>query len=335
MDTLALPYALMRHTKFFVISVLFGLFAICAGGQTSPPPAAPLPFTLKPLGHNIYAAIDDAKGDAGANAGFVIGDKGVLVIDTFENEAAAKSLLAEIRKLTPLPIKFAVNTHYHLDHVAGNKVFQDAGAILIAHQNVPAWIHTENLKFFGNKIKPEEKSMVENLAAPDLVYSESLALWLGNTTASVNFFPGHTGGDSVITIRDPSGTVVFCGDLFWRQTLPNLIDASTEPWTRTLSSLAETKSGAHGSFVPGHGDVGTAEDVLAFRAYLLDLRAMVAEAIKEGKTGDDLVNALLPKLKEKYGSWNFFPYFAKSNLTDTAAELRGEKKIPQAPQTSK
>jgi len=320
----------MRPIRFLFLGVFVALFASLTSAQTPAPAATPLPFALKPLGHNIYAAIDDAKGDAGANAGFVIGDNGVLVIDTFENEAAAKLLLAEIRKLTPLPIKFVVNTHYHLDHVAGNKVFRDAGAVIIAQQNVPAWIHTENLKFFGDKIKPEEKFMVENLAVPDLVYSESLALSLGNTTASINFFPGHTGGDSVVTIHDPNGIVVFCGDLFWHQTLPNLIDASTEPWARTLSSLAEIKSGPHGRFVPGHGDLGTGEDVLAFRAYLLDLRAMVAEAIKEGKTGDDLVNALLPKLKEKYGSWNFFPYFAKSNLTDTAAELRGEKKIPQA-----
>src|SRR5579871_3519077 len=114
-----------------------------------------LPFTLKPLGHGVYAAIDDEKGDAGANAGFVIGDDGILVVDTFENEKAARALLSEIRKLTPLPIKFVVNTHYHLDHVAGNKIFQTAGAVVIAHSNVPQWIHTENLKFFGKNIKPE------------------------------------------------------------------------------------------------------------------------------------------------------------------------------------
>ena len=75
----------------FLFSFSF-LFAAAARAQTAPQPANPLPFTLKPLGHNIYAAIDDAKGDAGANAGFAIGDDGVLIVDSFENPEAAKLL---------------------------------------------------------------------------------------------------------------------------------------------------------------------------------------------------------------------------------------------------
>src|SRR5260221_1831922 len=80
-------------------------------------PDRALPFQLKLIGPNIWAAIDDTKGDAGANAGFVVGDDGVAVIDTFENEAAAKALMKQINALTHLPIKFVINTHYHLDHL--------------------------------------------------------------------------------------------------------------------------------------------------------------------------------------------------------------------------
>src|SRR5260221_14318838 len=132
----------------------------------APKPDAALPFALKPLGHGIYAAIDNPKGESGANAGFVVGDDGIAVIDTFENEPAAKALLGEIRMVSKLPIKFVINTHYHLDHVAGNGVFAKEGAVIVAHRNVPAWIHTENLKFFGKDITAEQKSLVENLAAP-------------------------------------------------------------------------------------------------------------------------------------------------------------------------
>src|SRR6201988_853504 len=142
---------------------------ILAQVAPAPKPDAALPFTLTPLGHGIYAAIDNAKGDSGANAGFVVGDDGVAVIDTFENEPAAQALLGEIRMVTKLPIKFVVNTHYHLDHVAGNAVFAKDGATILAHRNVASWIHTENLKFFGKDIKPEQKSEVENLAAPDIL----------------------------------------------------------------------------------------------------------------------------------------------------------------------
>src|SRR5262245_16233993 len=151
-------------------SLVFALSVTSAYAQTPPPTGASLPFTLKPLGHGVYAAIDNSKGEAGANAGFVIGDEAVVVVDTFENAAAAQALLGEIRMLTKLPIKFVVNTHYHLDHVAGNAVFAKEGASIVSHRNVPTWIHTENLKLFGKDIKPEQKSEVENLVAPEILY---------------------------------------------------------------------------------------------------------------------------------------------------------------------
>ena len=192
-------------------------------------------FELKKIGEGVYAAISPGESKAGANAGFVIGDDSVAVIDTFEDASAAKVLLDEIRKITKLPVRFVVNTHYHLDHVAGNGVFAETGAVVVAHRNVREWIHTENLKFFGAKITPEQKKLVESLAAPSVVYSDSLDLYLGSRHLVLRFFPGHTGGDTVVEI--PDAHAVFCGDLFWRKTLPNLIDASTEKWIETLDKF--------------------------------------------------------------------------------------------------
>src|SRR6478672_13955781 len=73
-------------------------------------------FTVKKVGDGIYAAIGADGGKAGSNAGFIIGSNGVVVVDTFEDVAPAKDLLAEIRKITNLPIRFVVNTHYQMDH---------------------------------------------------------------------------------------------------------------------------------------------------------------------------------------------------------------------------
>lgn len=315
---------LRLHALFIIVLAAFGAFVSAPLRAQTSPPADTLPFTLKPLGHNVYAAIAAPKGQAGSNSGFIIGETGVLVVDTFVQEGAAKQLLAEIRKLTPLPIKYVVNTHYHLDHVAGNKLFQDAGAVVIAHRNVPGWIHTENLKFFGPNIKLEQKAMVEALGSPDIAYGHELDLALGQVKVRVRYFPGHTGGDSVVFI--PSASVVFCGDLFWNTALPNLIDASTEPWIRTLEELIAAQAQ---TYVPGHGDLGGAKEVAAFRGYLSDLRSAVVEQLQANKSGDDLVNAALPGLTEKYGKWNFFEHFAKRNVADTAAELTGKKKIPR------
>jgi cyclase len=292
------------------------------------PSQARLPFALKPVGRNMWAAID-AEGHAGSNAGFIIGDNGVAVVDTFEHPEAASALLAEIRKKTNLPVKFVINTHYHLDHVAGNGVFAGAGAVIMAQRNVRAWIHTENLKFFGKNIKPENKAMVEGFIAPEVVYETGVTLYLGSREIRVRVFPGHSGGDSVVMISDPAeNDVVFCGDLFWRRSLPNLIDANTREWIETLKVF--TQGARAGTvFVPGHGDLGDRSDVDAFRGYLTELRAMIAGPVKEGKSGDDLVAAVMPQLTQKYGQWGIFKYFAKPNILDVASELRGDKKVPQ------
>ena len=286
-----------------------------------------LPFTLKPLGHGVYAAIDDAKGDAGANAGFVIGEDGVLVVDTFENAKAARALFAEIRKLTPLPIKFVVNTHYHLDHVAGNGVFKSAGAVIIAQIYVADWIHTENQKFLGKDIKPEQRHMIESLAGPDVLYPQELALSLGKRRVVIGRVLGHTGGDTIVAI--PDAHIYFFGDLFWRKTLPNLIDATVADWLGLKKAVPVNRVDMEANiFVPGHGDVGTFADVEEFVGYLSDIEAWVREALNQGKNGDELVAAVMPQLKEKYGKWDLFDYFAKSNIKDIAAELKGQKRVP-------
>lgn len=290
---------------------------------------APRPFVLHEIGPGVWAAIDnpDAKAArSGANAGFVVGGDGVLVIDTFENPAAAQELLNQIRQKTNLPIRFVVNTHYHLDHVAGNGIFAGAGAMILAQDNVRAWERSENKKFFGAKITPEQTQMVESLGLPSVTYQDGITLYLGTRQIFIRSFPGHTGGDSAVYI--PDANVVFCGDLFWDHTLPNLIDASTKPWLATLDAM--TLHHPKATFVPGHGEVGHVEDVSDFRGYLSDLRTDVAQAQAAGKSGDALTAVVLPELQQKYGSWSFFG-FAKADIQYTDQELQGKKRIPQPP----
>ena len=83
-------------------------------------------FTVTKIGDGVYAALGEDGGVGRQQRRVIVGSKGVAVIDTFTTIAAAKDLLAEIRKVTNLPIKYVINTHYHLDHVGGNAVFADA-----------------------------------------------------------------------------------------------------------------------------------------------------------------------------------------------------------------
>jgi len=283
-------------------------------------------FALVPLGNGVWAAIAKDGGKAGGNAGFVVGDNGVAVIDTFEDPAAAEELLATIRGITKLPIKFVVNTHYHFDHVNGNDVFEAAGATIFAHRNVSAWIRTENVRLFGEHITPAIKARIESLPFTDVTYDDGVDLHLGRTL-EVRYFPGHTGGDSIVIVS--GGGVVFCGDLLWKDHFPNLIDASTDKWIATLTTFQE-KFGSY-KLVPGHGGVASPEDVTAFKGYLTDLRAAVAKAQSDGKSGDALVEAVQPGLLSKYEKWGWSKSFARTNILQTADELAGKKRIPQAP----
>jgi len=80
--------------------------------------------------------------------------------------------------------------------------------------------------------------------------------------------------------------------------------------------------------VPGHGDVGNAQDVAAFRDYLATLQTLVAAARKEGKSGDALTDVVMPALSAKYSEWDFFKYLAQPSIVQMDAELSGSKRIP-------
>lgn len=301
--------------------LLLGLVLVCSAAHAADTPAF---FTLHRVGDGVWAAISVPGSHAGGNSGFIVGSDSVLVVDSFETPAAAQALLQVIHEKTPLPVRYVINTHYHLDHVAGNGVYRDAGAVIMAQRNVRAWERTENLKFFGDRITPQQKHMVESYVLPDVVYRNGIEIYLGQRKVVVRVLPGHTGGDSIVYVSDAN--VVFTGDLFWNHCLPNLIDANTR--AQIASNDTFLKDYPHATFVPGHGEVGSASDVRAFRDYLVSLREDIGAARARGESGTALVNDVLPQLKQTYGSWHYFDYFAQHNIEQTAAELAGTKRVP-------
>jgi cyclase len=311
-----------------VLAVYAVLLGLCGAACT--PAFVEPPFTLKQVGPNIWAAIDNARAaaPAWANAGFVIGDDGVAVIDTFASEATATKLLAEIRARTTLPVKYVINTHYHFDHVAGNGVFANAGAIVLAQRQVRGWIRTENLRLLGPTITPEQQATTQAFVAPTVVYDHGANLFLGSRRIQLRSFPGHSGGDSIVVI--PESRIVFAGDLLFHDMLPTLVDASMRPWINTLDALLAQYPGY--VFVPGHGDVGHSQDVTAFRDYLQTLHTLVTNAKAPGKSGDAVLETVMPALKEKYGRMEFFEHVARQNVLETDAELNGTKRFPPAQQ---
>ena len=281
-------------------------------------------YRLQQAGNGVWAAIVNDEGLAGGNAGFIFVDDGVAVIDTFQDPRPAQALLADIRRLTRLPIRFVVNTHYHIDHVSGNDVFASAGATIVAHHNVRVWMRTENVKMLDPPVTPEKKARVASLRLPSAVYHSSMDLYLGSRRVEVRYYPGHTGGDSVVWVADAK--VLFCGDMLWKDHVPNLIDASTGAWIGSLDTMQKDYSPA--AWIPGHGGLASRKDVQTFRTYLAELRASVRREQTAGKSGDALVQALLPVLRIKYGQWAFFMDYAGAGILQTAQALKGAKRLP-------
>ena len=304
-------------------SLILG-FSLAIGGAAFAQPT--LPFVLKQVGPGVYAAIDGPEHRAGSNAGFVIGDDGVLVVDSFFNLPAARALVAEIHRLTPKPIRYVVNTHYHLDHTGGDQALRDAGAIIIAHRNVRGWVRTENVHLLGAQITPAFRAQIAALPLPDVTTDKDFTVWLGARKVVVRTVLGHTGGD--LTVFVPDAKVLFTGDLLWRKIPPNLIDGSVSQWQATDSAFAGMRDAGHIVYIPGHGDVANVTDVQDFREYLLDLQRLVAAARGARLKGDAMAQAVAPKLRALHPDWTIGDRALASEVKYMAEELAGTKRRP-------
>lgn len=305
--------------KGAVALALAGIAALAAAAPAEPA------FELKSLGQGVYAAID-RQGRAGANAGFVIGTEAVAVIDSFFREEAARALLAEIRKLTPLPVRYVINTHHHIDHVSGNRFFSENGATVVAQRQVLDWLQPENLRLVGGeRASDERRRQVAALKAPQLGYEQQLSLDLGGRRILLQYLAGHTGGDTAVWVADAQ--VLFLGDLMWRASVPNLIDARVQRWIPTLDALDALPAAT--AVVPGHGEMADLADMRSFRDYLRDLQRHVDAALAQPGELAQRQQQVLDALRSRYGQWAYFERLAPANVRDMLAEAEGRKRTPE------
>jgi cyclase len=340
----------MKKLLLLMLSIAFGLAFSSAWLGPTVAAKAEDDFTIVPVADGVYAAIAKPGGLASGNAGFIVGDDGVVIFDTFFTPVAIEELIGEIQKLTNKPIKYAVNSHYHLDHTGGNQILAERGVPIIAHDNVLKWQTVKNKRFLPapeelQKRKSDaEKQLSETtedqkdkraqlertirrldallaikLTNPTRTFSTgTMKLKLGKREVILGTLPGHTGGDVFAYVPDVN--VVFMGDLGWSKTLPNLVDATVNDWIPTLDTILKQHPNA--KYVPGHGNVATAADIKDFRDYLDDLRARVKQGIADGLTIDQAKQQLT--LPEKYKSFAF-QNFVTPNVEDMYKELKGTK----------
>jgi glyoxylase-like metal-dependent hydrolase (beta-lactamase superfamily II) len=295
------------------------LFAAALAAVTPRPPA----LSVSEVAPGVFAVITDpADASAGGNAGFVVGADAVLVVDAAGSPEGAERLLSEVRARTRPPVRFAVLTHLHSDHMGGAAVLAKAGAVVVAHENVRAWARRE----WQTDLDEAARSRYAALRLPDIAYRDRVTVDLGGRIVDVFHRPGHSGSDSLIAV--PDAKVLFCGDLVQKRTIPGLTFANTEAWVDTLEGLL--RDYREWTFVPGHGSLAKGLDVRLFRDYLTGLRFSVGRALKEGKSGASLLETVKPQLAAKYSAWAEFSQ-ADRNIEDMEKELTGTKVYPPAP----
>lgn len=204
----------------------------------------------------------------GANAGIVIGDDGLLVVDTLTTAKEAALFLADIRKITDKPVRYVINTHYHLDHAFGNCVFADAGAIIICHTACRRQI----LRIKDQALETARSSGFDDAAlegtrivVPSMAFEQTLELDLGHRVVQLLYsgHPSHTAGSIFVWI--PGQKVVFAGDALFNDFHPYLAEGDLKGWSKTLDKLLGL--GAE-KIIPGHGPLSGPNAVQEMKSYL-------------------------------------------------------------------
>jgi glyoxylase-like metal-dependent hydrolase (beta-lactamase superfamily II) len=187
------------------------------------------------------------------NVGVVIGEDGVLIVDTRASHAQAGELIDELKSITTLPVRWVVNTHWHWDHVFGNAMFPDAQ--IWGHElcEIAMVSRGEEMKAAAKEWVPpqhhDEIDQVE-IVAPGETFAERTSLAIGRSVNLSYHGFGHTDADIIVTI--PDADVSFFGDLVEEGAPPSFGDSYPVAWPLTLRLASETMAE---TIVPGHGDV--------------------------------------------------------------------------------
>ncbi len=149
----------------------------------------------------------------GGNIGLSIGDDGVFLIDD-QFAPLSDKIQQAIAALTDQPVRFLINTHWHIDHAGGNENFSLGGAIIVAHENVRERL--QNGQFvvpFNANFPPAPE-----LALPVVTFNQGITFhWNNDTLEVLHPAPAHTDGDAVIYFRNAN--VVHTGDLYWNASI--------------------------------------------------------------------------------------------------------------------
>jgi glyoxylase-like metal-dependent hydrolase (beta-lactamase superfamily II) len=259
-----------------------------------------------------------------SNAGFVITQDRVVVIDALGSPDLAKQLLAEIKKRTALPVTDVIVTHFHADHIYGLQVFKSAGARIWAHAAGKHYLYSETAQARLAASRVDLAPWVDGqtqLVFADEWLTAGRTLNLGGVTFQLmHLGPAHSLEDLVVYL--PDAKILFAGDLMFRQRVPFVGLADSRHWQHGLTTLSSlTVQWA----VPGHGPATQTftQDLQLTQDYLQYVRASMSQAVDENLSFEEAYqrtdwskfsNLLLFKYANRMNAFNTYLLMEQESL---------------------
>jgi glyoxylase-like metal-dependent hydrolase (beta-lactamase superfamily II) len=273
--------------------------------------------TLEELAPGVVAFT--AEGDP--NVGAVIGPDAVLAIDARATPTAAREWLEALRRLTDLPVRYLLLTHYHAVRVLGASAFE--ADWVIAHEGTRRWILERGEADFESETRRfprlfQDVDSIPGLTYPDVAFADKLTFILGDREVQLlHLGRGHTQGDAAVWL--PEEEVLFAGDLVEARAAPYMGDAFIDEWSTTTLDRVEAL-GAQ-AIVPGRGPAAGAEAITETRAYLRTLWETVREPHASLKEAFEAARAAL---EPRFGDWWIFEHCLPFNVARAWDEKQGK-----------
>jgi glyoxylase-like metal-dependent hydrolase (beta-lactamase superfamily II) len=240
---------------------------------------------------------------SGGNLGLAVGEDAVFLIDD-QYAPLTPKIQAAIAAITPKPVKFILNTHWHGDHTGGNENLGKAGAIVIAQDNVRKRMSTEQfIEAWGITVKPQPRG-----ALPVITFSTDTTFHInGDEVHAFHVARAHTDGDTLVHFR--KADVIHMGDVYFNGLYP-FIDASSGGTVDGVIAAADRAlalSTAGTKIIPGHGPLSNREELKAYRDMLSTVSGRVRQMLKEGRKLEDITaSKVTADFDEKWGK-GFIP----------------------------
>jgi quinoprotein relay system zinc metallohydrolase 2 len=255
-----------------------------------------------------------------ANAGFVVGNESVAVIDTLGSAVVGERLHNAVRAVTKKPIRYVINTHMHPDHVFGNVVFKEDAPAYVANHKLGRGLASRAERYLATskRMLGDEAFKGIEVVLPTVQVDSTMSLDLGGRTLLLETQrTAHTDND--LTVTDSATSTMFLGDLLFSVHVPTL-DGSILGW---LALIDDLKKRNVARVVPGHGPhaMQLPEAFDPEQSYLAAIVADVRKLIKEGKTLEDATK--IAGFEER-DAWKLFDDYHVRNVTAAFAELEWE-----------